>query len=225
MRIKALLPAAALALFVAASYPMPANAQANSKQSSHKAKVVVTTAAAVTPPAPVSVTVNPGDTLTAIGNTHQSTYVRIYDANQQINDPDLIYPGQSLRIPDPSEQLTDRPLPSNAPAEAVAQAAAGAATPARVTEQAQPEAAANYDPGDGSVWDRIAVCESGGNWSINTGNGFYGGLQFTLSSWQAVGGTGLPSNASREEQIMRAQTLQARQGWGAWPVCSVKAGV
>ena len=75
------------------------------------------------------------------------------------------------------------------------------------------------------VWDRLAQCESGGDWSINTGNGFYGGLQFTLSSWRAVGGSGMPNHASRAEQIMRGQRLQAMQGWGAWPVCSRKIGV
>ncbi|WP_300342935.1 transglycosylase family protein [Nesterenkonia sp.] len=75
------------------------------------------------------------------------------------------------------------------------------------------------------VWDRLAECESGGNWSINTGNGFYGGLQFTPQSWQAVGGSGLPHEASREEQINRAQKLQAIQGWGAWPACSAKLGL
>jgi hypothetical protein len=76
-----------------------------------------------------------------------------------------------------------------------------------------------------SAWDQLAQCESGGNWSINTGNGFYGGLQFTMSTWHAFGGSGSPSNASREEQISVAQRVQAAQGWGAWPVCSKKAGV
>jgi uncharacterized protein YabE (DUF348 family) len=70
--------------------------------------------------------------------------------------------------------------------------------------------------GSGSVWDKIAKCESGGNWSINTGNGYYGGLQFSASTWHSVGGKGLPSNASREEQIKRAKILQARSGWGQW---------
>jgi hypothetical protein len=77
----------------------------------------------------------------------------------------------------------------------------------------------------GSVWDRLAQCESGGNWAINTGNGFYGGLQFTLSSWRGVGGSGYPNMASREEQIARAEILQSRQGWGAWPACSAKLGL
>jgi len=67
-----------------------------------------------------------------------------------------------------------------------------------------------------SVWDKIAQCESGGNWSINTGNGYYGGLQFSAATWHSVGGTGLPSDHSREEQIKRAKILQARSGWGQW---------
>jgi resuscitation-promoting factor RpfB len=77
----------------------------------------------------------------------------------------------------------------------------------------------------GSVWDRLAECESGGNWSINTGNGFYGGLQFTLSTWRAYGGTGMPHEASREEQIAVAKRVQAAQGWGAWPACTAKLGI
>lgn len=67
-----------------------------------------------------------------------------------------------------------------------------------------------------SVWDKIAECESGGNWHINTGNGYYGGLQFSAATWRSVGGTGLPSDHSREEQIKRAKILQARSGWGQW---------
>jgi len=77
----------------------------------------------------------------------------------------------------------------------------------------------------GSIWDSLAQCESGGNWAIATGNGFYGGLQFTLQSWQAVGGSGMPNQASREEQIARGQALQAIQGWGAWPGCAAKLGL
>jgi resuscitation-promoting factor RpfB len=77
----------------------------------------------------------------------------------------------------------------------------------------------------GSVWDRLAECESGGNWSINTGNGFYGGLQFSLSTWRAYGGTGMPHEASREEQIAVAERVQDAQGWGAWPACTSKLGI
>jgi nucleoid-associated protein YgaU len=76
-----------------------------------------------------------------------------------------------------------------------------------------------------STWDALAQCESGGNWSINTGNGFSGGLQFTPSTWAAYGGTGSPENASREQQIAVAERVQASQGWGAWPSCSSQLGL
>jgi len=78
---------------------------------------------------------------------------------------------------------------------------------------------------NGSVWDRLAQCEAGGNWHINTGNGYYGGLQFSLTSWRAVGGSGYPHEASREEQINRGERLQNIQGWGAWPGCAAKLGL
>jgi uncharacterized protein YabE (DUF348 family) len=77
----------------------------------------------------------------------------------------------------------------------------------------------------GSVWDKLAECESGGNWSINTGNGYYGGLQFSLSTWRAYGGSGYPHQASREQQIAIAKKLQAAAGWGSWPACSSKLGL
>jgi resuscitation-promoting factor RpfB len=79
---------------------------------------------------------------------------------------------------------------------------------------------------DGSVWDRLAECESGGNWSINTGNGYYGGLQFSLGTWQAYGGSGYPHENSREEQIRIATKVRdARGGYGDWPACAAKLGL
>ena len=77
----------------------------------------------------------------------------------------------------------------------------------------------------GSVWDRLAQCESGGNWSINSGNGYYGGLQFSLSTWRAYGGSGYPHQNSRAQQIAIGQKLQAAAGWGQWPACSSKLGL
>jgi hypothetical protein len=81
------------------------------------------------------------------------------------------------------------------------------------------------DPSSYATWDALAECESGGNWSINTGNGYYGGLQFSASSWRSVGGTGLPHEHSRETQILMGQRLQARSGWGSWPSCASKLGL
>ena len=78
-----------------------------------------------------------------------------------------------------------------------------------------------------TVWDRVAQCESGGNWSINTGNGYYGGLQFSASTWSAYGGQGLPHQNSREQQIAIAQKMVNANGgsYGAWPHCSSKLGL
>lgn len=78
--------------------------------------------------------------------------------------------------------------------------------------------------GAGGSWAAIRQCESGGNYSDNTGNGYYGAYQFSASTWHSLGYSGLPSDASPSVQDQAAQQLQARSGWGQWPVCSVRAG-
>ncbi|SDD91935.1 resuscitation-promoting factor [Auraticoccus monumenti] len=94
-----------------------------------------------------------------------------------------------------------------------------------------PKPAPKPEPEDSSsgasagVWDRLAQCESGGNWSINTGNGYYGGVQFSAQTWKAYGGKGLPHENSKAEQIRIASKLQAAAGWGQWPSCSAKLGL
>jgi len=151
-----------------------------------------------------SYTVKPGDTLSEIAEDHGLNGWRgFYEANRQVvgNNPDLIFPGQTLEIIE-TKLVTH-------------------ARTRRVTPQSS-HVAGN------TVWDRIAQCESGGNWSINTGNGYYGGLQFAQSSWVAAGGLRYAPRAdlaTRTEQIRVAQTLQQMQGWGAWPVCSRQAGL
>ncbi|MER6531285.1 transglycosylase family protein [Streptomyces sp. NPDC001508] len=83
-------------------------------------------------------------------------------------------------------------------------------------------AAGNASAASASEWDTVAQCESGGNWSINTGNGYYGGLQFSASTWAAYGGTqyaGTADRASKSQQIAIAEKVLAGQGKGAWPVC------
>jgi uncharacterized protein YabE (DUF348 family) len=80
---------------------------------------------------------------------------------------------------------------------------------------------------NGEIWDAISRCEAGGNWAINTGNGYYGGVQFDQNTWERNGGTRFAPRAdmaTREEQIAVAEVTRARQGWGAWPVCSGRAG-
>lgn len=111
--------------------------------------------------------------------------------------------------------------PSNAGKNLAKTAIAGAVIGVPLASAGQAHAA----PDD--VWDRVAKCESGNNWAINTGNGFQGGLQFTQSTWRGFGGTQFASaanKASREQQIVVAERVLARQGWNAWPVCSRKAG-
>ena len=79
-----------------------------------------------------------------------------------------------------------------------------------------------------ATWNRLAQCESGGNWRINTGNGYYGGVQFSLGSWNAVGGNryaSRPHLATRTQQVAAAERLLTIQGWGAWPACSRKLGL
>lgn len=172
-----------------------------------------------------TVVVNEGDNLSGIATDHQTTYQRLYDANTNINDPDLIYPGQQIRVPDPSEQLAHRDIPANAAPVIAAAAPTPAPAPQPVaTYQAPVSHTVSYSTasapavGGGSMWDRIAACESGGNWSINTGNGYYGGLQFTQATWVGAGGLAYAPRAdlaTRDQQIAIASKLALSN----WPVC------
>ena len=130
----------------------------------------------------------------------------------------------------PAAPAPDAPAPdAPAPADAAAPAApagldanvapsvpdAPAPAPQAADTPAAPPARTTYSVN----WDAIAQCESGGNWGINTGNGYLGGLQFTSGTWHANGGSGSPAGASREEQIRVAENVLRTQGIGAWPVC------
>jgi LysM repeat protein len=144
----------------------------------------------------------------------------IYDLNKKIAHPNLIYPGQKLLIPATGEKIKHRPLPALAITRVASleRSAASASTAGRST-------ATRSASVGGSVWDRLAQCESGGNWAINTGNGYSGGLQFSAGTWAANGGSGSAQNASRAEQIRVAERVLASQGWGAWPACSSQLGL
>ncbi|AKM79943.1 TPA: hypothetical protein DDX46_01285 [Candidatus Saccharibacteria bacterium] len=177
-------------------------------------------------PSPKMVTVQPGDSLTIIAEANGTTYQRIFDANEGIRHPDYINPGQELRIPAADEQLAARALPAPVVASPVV-AYTPAAQPSysggtrQVTQAAAPVSG-------GSTWDQIAQCESGGNWAINTGNGYQGGLQFSPSTWTGHGGGAYaPSanQATREQQIAVAEKVLASQGYGAWPSCTSKLGL
>lgn len=214
MRIAAVIAAVAGIVLIFASNSHMAYAE-------HAQRSIVTHKSSTDP----TITVQPGDNLSNLATTNKTTTQRLYDANTKIVDPDLIYPGEGLRVPATNEQLTARPMPADSAPVTPAAPTSGTTTsesqPAPQTSNASPVA-----PTQGtSIWDSLAQCESGGNWGVDTGNGFYGGLQFTLNSWHAYGGTGDPSQASRAEQIAVAEKLQAAQGWAAWPACSARLGL
>ncbi len=176
------------------------------------------------------VTVNPGDNLSLIAEAHDTTYQRIFNANESIADPNIIYPGQELRIPAADEQLPDRPLPAPAPTPAPAPVAVQVPV---VHQQAQPRPVSGNTgavaPAVGTgVWDQLAQCEAGGNWSTSTGNGYFGGLQFDQGTWLSSGGGAYAptaAQASREQQIAVAESLRAQRGFNPWPACADKLGL
>jgi LysM repeat protein len=166
----------------------------------------------------VRVTIQQGDTLSKIADANSTTYIRIYDANADVQDPNVIYAGNTVRIPSDGEQLPDRPLPQAQPVVTYTAPAPTAYTPATApAPRVSQPAATNYASGS-TVWDHIAACESGGNWAINTGNGYYGGLQFTQATWAGAGGLQYAPRAdlaSRDQQIAIASKLSLSN----WPVC------
>ena len=177
--------------------------------------------------------VKSGDTLSRIaGRQGLGSWRPLFDANPSIKNPDLIFPGQRLDIPSGSGHVRHRSFATHHSSVRHPQrvstfrtSTSDSGTSHRRHHGSGSSSQSSGSVASGGVWDRLAQCESGGNWSINTGNGFFGGLQFTQSSWRAAGGSGSPQNASRSEQIRVAQNLQKMQGWGAWPTCSRKIGL
>jgi LysM repeat protein len=183
--------------------------------------------------APASYTVHQGDTLSVIA-THAygsaADWPAIWWANRhQVPNPNMITTGQRLRLPASGHvsariahaALAAIPAAPSAPAPMPAQAQAGSA-PQGDPPAATPVSTAPPASSGGANWSAIAACESGGNWSANTGNGFYGGLQFTEQTWLAYGGGQYAPSAnlaSEPEQSAVADRVLAGQGIGAWPVC------
>ncbi len=174
---------------------------------------------------PASYTVQAGDSLSAIAaHAYGSAadWPAVWWANRrQLANPSVIAAGQRLWLPARGEvaawiaRAALAAIPGTAPA---APASAPQAGPAAPVQAATPVPASS----DGVNWSAIAACESGGDWSANTGNGFYGGLQFTEQTWLAYGGGQYASSAnlaSPAQQIAVAQRVLAGQGIGAWPVC------
>ena len=178
---------------------------------------------------PGSYTVRPGDTLAAIaarayGNA--ADWPAVWWANRrQVPDPAMITAGERLQLPGSHQVppwLARAALAAiAAPPAPAAPASAGLAAPAVPAQASSPAPAS---PG-GVNWAAIAACESGGNWSASTGNGFYGGLQFTEQTWLGYGGGRYAPSANLAtpaQQIAVAQQVLAGQGIGAWPVCGAR---
>jgi LysM repeat protein len=166
-------------------------------------------------PAPKMHVVEAGDSLSSIATSEKlESWRPLWDANTDLENPDLIYAGQKLTVPEGPTQ--ERPLPAGAVTTQVqaVQPQQSYVAPKPVQHRV---VAANYAAGAPGVLAHIRAGESGGNYATNTGNGYYGAYQFTLGTWQSVGGTGLPSQASPAEQDMRAQMLYDRRGCSPWP--------
>jgi LysM repeat protein len=176
-----------------------------------------------------TVAVKQGDNLSKLAKRAKlASWRPIWDLNKKIKHPNLIYPGQKLLIPAKGEKVKHRPLPALVVTRAVSQersAAPASSSGASSSRRSTVTRSASTSSVGGGVWDRLAQCESGGNWGINTGNGYSGGLQFAQGTWRANGGSGSAHNASRSEQIRVAERIRASQGWGAWPACSSKLGL
>jgi LysM repeat protein len=184
-----------------------------------KAKIILADAALPAPAADTNkyVTVQPGDYLSKIAAENGTTYLRIYSANPKINNPDLIFAGDTLRVPTADERLAERQLPQPAAPQTQSLSYVAPQAPSVRPQAVSSQTNANYDSGS-TAWDKIASCESGGNWAINTGNGYYGGLQFTQQTWAGAGGLAYAPRAdlaTREQQIAVASKLSLSN----WPVC------
>jgi hypothetical protein len=173
--------------------------------------------------APAHYTVKAGDTLSSIAR-HEYGSARAWPAlwwvnRHKVHNPQMIRVGQRLALSSwhPRKAWLDRAALAATPAPAPAPPASAAAPVAGSTGTWSAPA-----PSGGVNWSAIAACESGGNWGTNTGNGFYGGLQFTEGTWLANGGGQYAPSAnlaSPAEQIAVAERVLASQGIGAWPVC------
>jgi len=198
--------------------------------------VTVSLQPAVVPHHPGDYTVRPGDTLSAIAARawgSAADWPALWWANhRQVPDPNTITAGERLRLPGSAQipiWLARAALAATAARAHRASASAQEAVHAQAAGPA-PASGANWQaagpaPAGGVNWQAIAACESGGDWAADTGNGFYGGLQFTEQTWLGYGGGRYASSANlatEAEQIAVAQRVLAGQGIGAWPVCGAR---
>jgi LysM repeat protein len=181
---------------------------------------------------PASYTVHQGDTLSAIAAStygNSADWPAVWWANRtEVRNPNVLLVGQRLQLPASGHVTASIARAAQAAIPASPAPAPDPVSAAPVsTVQSDPSAAAPVSApapasSGGVNWSAVAACESGGNWSTDTGNGFYGGLQFTQQTWLAYGGGQYASSAneaSESQQIAVAQNVLAGQGIGAWPVC------
>jgi LysM repeat protein len=170
-----------------------------------------------------SYVVKPGDTLSRIAPDNWAEVA----AGNGIENPDLIFVGQviDLSLTAPAVSASSDSSGDSSSDDSSVSSDSSSDDSSSDSSSSESAAPAPSSSGGSGVWDQLADCESGGNWSANTGNGYSGGLQFSQGTWEANGGSGSPANASREEQIRVAENVQASQGWGAWPACSSELGL
>lgn len=152
--------------------------------------------------------------------THKVTYVDgKEESREKVSDKVTTKPVTEVLVKGTKDRPAPKPAPEPAPAPKSSSGSSSSAP-----KQSAPKNQGSA-PSSG-VWSQLAACESGGNPSIVSSNGLYHGLyQFSVGTWQAMGGSGLPSQASAGEQLKRAKKLQAQSGWGQWPACSAKLGL
>jgi len=178
---------------------------------------------------PGSYTIRPGDTLSLVAARaygRAADWPALWWANRrQVPNPDLITTGQRLALPN-SHQVPPWLARAARAATSAARPASAASAGATAAPAAPAHASSPAPVSSGGVnWSAIAACESGGNWAASTGNGFYGGLQFTEQTWLGYGGGRYASSANLAtpaQQIAIAQNVLAGQGIGAWPVCGAR---
>jgi len=174
-------------------------------------------------------TVKPGDTLSKIAHDvygSRADWPALWWTNRhKVANPDAIVVGQRLRLSTwhPRKAWIERAaMAASAPVAPVASAASAQTPSSLPVATSYPSYSGGSYSGGGVNWNAIAACESGGNWGTSTGNGYYGGLQFSQGTWDANGGgqyASTAAGASRSQQIAVAQRVLANQGIGAWPVC------
>ena len=148
--------------------------------------------------------------------------VLVFISVQLVGSVDNSSSKSALIIPVVTPSLTPIPTPTLTPVSTPTVTP----KPTKVsTPTATPIPSPTPNPQDNTIWEALAMCETGGNWSTDTGNGYFGGLQFSQGAWNSVGGSRNPAQASKDEQILRGKILQKNRGWGVWGICARRLGL